>query len=113
MEDGRSRTVALPTVPAMTDDGLRVDTCRLRQLGEDLRAVRAELAAAEAVADPPDDVLAHGALRERLQHCGAGWDGRRVEALHALDGLEATAVRAAGTYERLETVLVAALRGAA
>lgn len=95
----------------MTDDGLQVDTCRLRQLGTDLRVVQAELAAAEAVADPPTEVLAHSALRERLQHCGTGWDRRRLEVVHAVDGLGEAAVVAADTYERLDTVLAAALEG--
>lgn len=95
----------------MTEDGLRVDTCALRETGLVLHAVRAELAAAGTVADPPPEVLGHSTLRERLAHFGAGWDRRRLEVVDAVDDLAAAAALAAESYERLDTELARAVRG--
>ena len=86
-------------------DVLLVETGVLRDTGAVLRDVASVLLTAPATADPPDDVLAHPVLRERLRHVGAGWDRQRLAAATAVDDLAEAATQAAARYEQVEAAL--------
>ena len=89
----------------VVDDLLHVDTGVLRDTGALLRDVAAMLLSAPVTADPPDDVLAHPVLRDRLRHMGRGWDRQREAAAATVERLADAATAAAGTYEQADTDL--------
>lgn len=93
------------------DDRLRVETDVLRDAGRALREVLYELESAPELTDPGSDVIAHSALRDRLQHVGSGWRRSRTETMTSIDRLGEAAVGAAETYERLDTELARWLWG--
>lgn len=105
MDDGAHGRSILPTVRHVVDDLLLVDTGVLRDTGAVLRGVATTLLGAPATADPPDGVLAHPVLRERLQHVGQGWDRRRLAAAAVVEDLAEAAEAAASTYERVDAAL--------
>lgn len=109
MDDGRRRRGFLPNVHEVGDDGLRVETDVLREAGWSLHDVMGELQAAPELTDPGADVVAHRALREQLQHVGSGWHRDRRATVAAVESLGGAAVRAAATYERLDTELARCL----
>lgn len=86
----------------MVDDALLVDTGVLRDTGAVLRGVAQALLTAPATAEPPEDVLAHAGLRERLRHVGQGWDRQRLAAAAAVEDLADLAAAAAESYEQVD-----------
>lgn len=92
---------------------LLVDTDVLHDAGRSLRRVYEDFKSAGDDARPPESVIAHGRLRERLEEFADNWDNRRREMTKDIEGLGELAEGAATEYERLETELARALEGQA
>lgn len=98
----------LPSVRRV-DDGLRVETAALREVGAALSAVEVQLDAARGATDLPPRACAHEGLREQLERVGGGWDRRRSETLALVAGLARTAHEAAVAYEGADLGLASLL----
>jgi hypothetical protein len=90
---------------------LQVDTATLRAAGSSLRSVHQEFGSAAEAARPDRDVVAHPALRRRLEEFADTWDDRRDEMTRSIEVLSKAAEVAAEAYDNVESELVAALEG--